>query len=761
MAGERADQPLLAHSPPAPGREGDPYSRHVEAVRNGALERAAAALKYAPNIPPSWLAAIEDAAVFHDLGKLDSQNQAALRRGRTGKLVWDHIDAGVAHLSKKEIQDWTAAWLVRAHHAPGLPCCAAHFDPDGLGHRLRGRRRDDDQDPRAEQRHQEQIKRTDEMLPKYMDHHVSSCGEYKAHRQRPEHGLRLRLALSCLVDADHADTAWAESRRLPPPISEPRWAERLDQLCRYVRELSPGDTPETQQRNARRAAFFEACLQSDERASMVACEGPVGIGKTTAVTAYLLRQCLAASPSLRRIIIVAPYTNILTQTAERLRAALVLPGEVADQVIVEHHHRADFTDLENRELAVLWQAPIVLTTAVSFFESLAACNPGALRKLHALPGSAVFLDEAHAALPVKLWPQNWLWLQELFKEWGCRFVFASGTLVRFWEESDIVVERTKLPELLPQDQAQSAFKAEQHRVKYKQWNDGSCITVNDLVEAVHAAPGPRLVILNTVQNAAVVAEELRKRDPKALHLSTALAPRDRARILARIQDRLGNHRKNWTLVATSCVEAGVDFSFRTAFRERFAIASTLQVGGRVNRHGEFDPDGGSVVYDFALDDKDRGITTHPAARASAPLLDQVLRQGRFSTESPADLVTWSMKQEIARVQTPQQLRDAEAKRDYPTVAELGRIIDSDTRLVVVSKRLEAKLKAGVPVNSRMLLEGSVQLWAQKVDRLDLEPIPHRGREIFAWPYQYDPQYLGIMKGMLQLDRFWDETLGII
>jgi len=104
------------------------------------------------------------------------------------------------------------------------------------------------------------------------------------------------------------------------------------------------------------------------------------------------------TPNLRRLIVVAPYTNILTQTAERLRRALVLPDERADEVVVEHHHRADFSDRANRELAVLWHAPIVLTTAVSFFETLAGCDPASLRKLHALPGSAVFLDEATSAL---------------------------------------------------------------------------------------------------------------------------------------------------------------------------------------------------------------------------------------------------------------------------------------------------------------------------------------------------------------------------
>src|SRR6185295_2566373 len=113
---------------------------------------------YAVDRQQGLLDAIDAAATFHDLGKLDSDTQAVLRRGRGGKLYWDHIDAGVAHLSSHK--DWMAAWLVRAHHAPGLPEKQEHFNPDNLGRKLRGRRRDD-ADP---QRHAEQIARTNEHL---------------------------------------------------------------------------------------------------------------------------------------------------------------------------------------------------------------------------------------------------------------------------------------------------------------------------------------------------------------------------------------------------------------------------------------------------------------------------------------------------------------------------------------------------------------------------------------------------------------------
>src|SRR3990172_13285185 len=161
----RGLQVPLAHSAPGVGAKGDPYARHVEAVRRGAIERAQALLRHAGNQPAGFLEAVDAAAMFHDFGKLDSDNQASLRRGRGSRLPWDHIDAGVAHLSS--VQDWMAAWLVRAHHAPGLPEKQAHFNPDNIGWRLRGRRRDDDD----LERHEEQIARTDANLRDYLRLH--------------------------------------------------------------------------------------------------------------------------------------------------------------------------------------------------------------------------------------------------------------------------------------------------------------------------------------------------------------------------------------------------------------------------------------------------------------------------------------------------------------------------------------------------------------------------------------------------------------
>ena len=164
-------------------------------------------------------------------------------------------------------------------------------------------------------------------------------------------------------------------------------------------------------------------VKADER--IVACDSPVGTGKTTAVMAHLLH--VAAERGLRRVFVVLPFTNIIDQSVDVYRRALVLDGESAGW---RGRRASPSRRVQRRELARLaatharWDAPIVVTTAVQFFETLAARETAALRKLHQVPGSAIFVDEAHAAMPAPLWPQMWQWLRELCDDWGCHLVLA-------------------------------------------------------------------------------------------------------------------------------------------------------------------------------------------------------------------------------------------------------------------------------------------------------------------------------------------------
>jgi CRISPR-associated endonuclease/helicase Cas3 len=780
MSGERPEP--VAHSPPRhdPNRQPQRYRLHVTAVREGARRRAEWALKYATSPPPGFVSTVVAAAVFHDLGKLDEANQGPLSRSRNEPLPRDrdHVDAGIAYSLAQG--DEAAAWLVRAHHAPpGIPSYGAE---KALPRELRGGRKRDPE----EGEHDALITHVDAHLAEYVALHEQVCG---VHRLEPAavdglHGLPMRLALSCLVDADHSDSAAYDAGIKTPMPGEDRvptcWAERLVRLEEVVAQKAHDAQAQGRGERVRdRSDFFRACLDTPVDASLATCEGPVGIGKTLAVTGNLLRraQQTEGRPELRHIFVVAPYTNIITQVVKELRAALVLSGEDPQEVVAEHHHRADFSSPENRGLATLWRAPVIVTTAVQFFETLASNSPGRLRKLHELPGSAVFLDEAHAALPARLWPQNWRWMRELAERWGCRFVFASGSLARFWELNRIVERPVDVPDLLPTtDEGQELharlLAREGERVRYECLGDG--LSTEDLCTRVRSKVGPRLVILNTVQTAALVAKRMRDAGYEVEHLSAALCPRDRERILRRVKARLRLERmvarcapngeevkrlRNWTLVATSLVEAGVDLSFSTAFRERASAASLIQVGGRVNRHRER---GGGLVFDFTLSLEEPGVTQNPDWKHARRVLEEMLEDDAINDRDPAEVVTEAIRSELDDlVKFVETLTRAERNRNYPEVARSGQVIEDDTVLVVVDEALRAKLERREKVDSHTLLRLSVQLRRHRIIERGLAQIPHRHEEIYAWGGLYDPNFLGVMEDVFRTDDVFSSEGGVI
>lgn len=734
----------LAKSAPKGKQRGQSYRNHVFHVWRWALMFATAMRDYAPKEWASVIEAIKIAAYYHDLGKLDPLIQRVFVQG-SGALVVDHVDAGVAHLLNHE--NFMGAWLVRSHHGPGLPSKSKHFGVvDAM--RLRGGRHATHKDEKWKW----QCSRTDEFLDRYLAIHQSVLGKYPVQAYKARHGLCMRLALSCLVDADHSASAHFDSGWRRPRKIEPRWLERLECLDKYVAALGGDDSD----RNRERADFYRDCREYKTDQRIVSCEGPVGIGKTTAVLAYLLKR--AHEENLRHIIIVAPYTNILSQTAGMVREAIVLDGEQADEVVVEHHHRAEFESEAARSLSTLWSAPIVLTTAVQFFETLAACHPTQLRKLLELPGSAIFIDESHAALPVRLWPQNWKWLCELADQWRCTFVLASGSQARFWMHEQIVSKCVRhLPEMLLPELAERTRRTEQRRVSFRNLHNVGGLDA--LVEKVPEQPGPRLVIMNTVQSAAVVAHWLRNDGKACLHLSTALCPADREKIIKRIKERLKDRTDtDWTLVATSCVEAGVDLSFRTAFREAFSVASLIQTSGRVNRHCEYNDDGGGMLFSFVIE-RGNGISHHPEAKISAQFVAELRDNTDFA--DPGTLVTKTMIRELMAHGgiAHDRLREAEAQKDYPKVAENGRVITTDTRTVVVEKRLIKRLEEGEHVSSREIMQGSVQLWSNKIEKLGMVSLPGRS-DLYVWKDKYS-RFLGIMAGILRTEAFWTEDCGIL
>ena len=700
------------------------YEAHVRGVCERAGKYAAEAECYSVKANGILSAIVRDSALLHDLGKLEERNQSVLceQSRRRRHLPVDHTDAGSAALQK--MGSGCAAMLVYSHHQ-GLPDLSTEFAARGCSIFRNG-----NAEVRAE---------TDAALPALLRQHEALFPrkpnkEVQAYDGDP--AVFLRMALSCLADADHGDTA-AAFGQTEKAMPELRPQERLAALDHYVSKFG-----ETDERSSLRRELYQSCRSAEAHSGFSVCGSPVGSGKTTAVMAHLLEQ--ACKRNARRIFVVLPYTSIIRQSVDIYRKALVLPGETPEDVVAELHSRADFEDIETRYLTALWRAPIVVTTAVAFFETLSSHNPAALRRLHELPGSLIFVDEAHSALPIRLLPLAWHWMNVLADEWSCYWVLASGSLVRYWELqplSGLSMPQPEIAELVRPDLQRELSRYESSRITFR-WREKP-IGRKELPKWVQEAPGPRLLILNTVQSAAVIAADMAAEfgQPHVEHLSTALTPEDRGNTIDRIRRRLADpDDADWTLVATSCVEAGVDFSFRTGFREISSLLSLLQAAGRVNRHGRNTE---AVMWSFSLQD-DSMLPKNPALDVSAAVLRSYFQKRLPITP---ELSTRSMQDELVRDDSCMSaicdFAELEAAQQFRTLAQKFRVIDQKTVLAVPDDSMASAIAEG-RASWQELQRHAVSVRKEKIVLWHLREIADG---IYQWTLGYD-SFLGYMHGVL-------------
>lgn len=706
------------------------YSAHIRGVSSLAHEYVRDVVSYSKCDEKLLLQVVDKASAYHDLGKLNKDNQDVLS-GRTASksLPRNHVDAGTAHfLNSKNISAFSAA-AIQAHHI-GFPDFSAEMNNGDAIFRDVSIASDVDRElPELEAIH---------------DKLIENDFTYGVEEIKGNQSVFFRMLLSCIADADHSNTA-IHYQKYPTKAQTVllRPIERLEQLDRCVSELKLNSAND--ERNVLRNEMYHACRDADIDSGISSCDSPVGSGKTTAVMANLLAQ--AENRGLRRIFVVLPFTNIIKQSVETYRDMLVLPGENADEVVAELHHRADFESEDTRYLTALWRAPIVVTTAVTFFETLASNSPATLRRLHELPGSAIFVDEAHAALPASLLPLAWKWINIYATEWNCYWVLASGSLNRFWTIPEIADAKisNSVPEIVNGELRRRLSVYENRRISYH--SDLFPKDTVELADWIVDFPGPRLVIMNTVQSAAVLADYFAEHFGRGHveHLSTALTSDDRDKTLKRVKSRLkSTEDTNWTFIATSCVEAGVNLSFRNGFRELGSLVSLLQASGRVNREGML---GDSEMWTFCISE-DGMLKHNPGLKQSAAVLKGYFDRNR--TIAP-ELSTQSISDEIVLYGLSgkhKKLMFAEELQNFPKVELDFKVIDTDTRLAVVDSTVADRLQYG-RLDWHELQKVSVQIAKYKLEELKTPIIIDN---IYRWNLDYD-DFLGYMAGIVKLKKY--------
>ncbi|MCG5242232.1 CRISPR-associated endonuclease Cas3'' [Azospirillum doebereinerae] len=414
----------------------------------------------------------------------------------------------------------------------------------------------------------------------------------------------IRMLFSCLVDADRLETERfyarfdAEARGKTAARGCPLTVEDLrDRLDAHLLRFKDKDGPV----NALRAEVLAGVrAKAEEAPGLFSLTVPTGGGKTLASLAFALDH--AVRHGLRRVIYVIPFTSIVEQTADVFREALG-----SDDAVLEHHSGFDFdppsrktrrktaeSDDEApdgaRKLRLAsenWDRPVVVTTSVQFFESLFASHPSSCRKLHAIAGSVVILDEAQT-LPLKCLRPCLETLRELARGYRTSVVLCTATQPAVTVEAGFAGGLDTVRELAPDP-----------RDLYRRLKR---VTVAHLPEPLDDETlAERLLdetqvlcIVNNRRHARDLLRRIRGEDG-ARHLSTCLCAAHRRAELASIREEL-ELKRPVRLVSTSLVEAGVDFSFPTVYRAMAGLDSIAQAAGRCNRNGDLPELGRVFVF---------------------------------------------------------------------------------------------------------------------------------------------------------------------
>lgn len=496
----------------------------------------------------------------HDIGKCSDEFQKRLMGGP--KV--DHATAGALECAKAG--EDLAACCVVGHHGglpnfgnprvdyPGAPSCVGR-------------------------------------LKKGMNGGIPACywtgtlpkpGKLPAFRDRFTVSLWTRMLYSCLVDADYLDTEAFMQEQPQNRGGYDTIPVLFDRLNTYIKQNFHGDT----ELNRNRSAILSQCLDAGSQPRGVySLTVPTGGGKTVSSLAFALKH--AVENGLDRVIYVIPYTSIIEQNAAVFRRIL------GENNVVEHHSGVTFDDEEEtnernlfqRLASENWDAPVIVTTAVQFFESLYANRPSQCRKLHNMANSVIIFDEAQMIPTCHLLPCVGA-VANLIFHFRATAVLCTATQPVLEDLFRRFCPELRVKELCPQvKENYQVFR----RVTYR---DSGKLSDEGLAEELRQK-NQVLCIVNTRRQAqriyALLPQEGR------YHLSTLMYPAHRKAALDIVRQRLQGG-KPCRVVSTSLIEAGVDVDFPAVYREIAGLDSIAQAAGRCNREGKREADRSVVTY---------------------------------------------------------------------------------------------------------------------------------------------------------------------
>jgi CRISPR-associated endonuclease/helicase Cas3 len=520
---------------------------------------------------------------WHDLGKYSNAFQNYIKAANAigddshrsevkGKV--DHSTAAAQFaIERFELRGRLLSYCFAGHHA-GLPDWDDGQSQSGLKQRLK--KQIPDWSTGAP------IKLTEQSFPG-----MPSIGEPKP--DNADHAafrvsFWLRMIFSTLVDADFLATEafMSPDRKASRPENEVTLADLRNVVEAKLNDLESNAT-DTNVNRIRKQVSADCLTKADLPPGFFSMEVPTGGGKTLASLRFALNH--AMQHDLRRVIFAVPFTSIIEQNAKVYRD---LFAELGDNTVLEHHSNLDPENetTTNRLQAENWDAPLVVTTNVQFFESLFASRTSRCRKLHRIANSVIVLDEAQT-LPIELLQPTLLALRELVDTFGCSVVLCSATQPALsWRDNFPIGIKNVRPIIEDSAKLHQSLKRTKVRVAGKIEDEELASQLADCSQV--------LCIVNTRNHAAETFERLTENDSSGcFHLSTRMCAAHRMEKLDEIRRRL-KAGEPCRVVSTQLIEAGVDVDFPVVYRVSCGLDSLAQAAGRCNREGLLES--GEVIF---------------------------------------------------------------------------------------------------------------------------------------------------------------------
>lgn len=567
------------------------------------------------------------AGMLHDVGKYAPSFQKLIR-GEIQKDPGGHAARGAA-LAWLRRSSGPAAFAIVGHHS-GIPNCN-----DGAGSMVT---RTHDAEHEAEALWTNALLDCPEL--------AEALESLPVARNRKGIDLHTRMLFSCLVDADRLDTA---ARSLSAETLRPR--ERLATLLSYIEARASG-VPEGPIKTVR-AQVLKDCMRAGSfRENLLSITVPTGGGKTLASLALALQRAIEQRDKVRRIIVVIPYLSIIEQNAQVFKEAL---GAGA----VLEHHSGNFEPLrvqgdrfiadpgdedasyklrERSPATENWDAPIIVTTSVRFFESLFSNRPSDLRRLHNVAGSIVILDEVQT-LPRKFLNPLLSAMRGLADGWNTTFVFCTATQPAFEksvrsDKSDPRWDTGTVREVI----SNSAAHFQSLRRVSVDWNLEKPLPWPELARLMLQSR-QALGIVNLRDHAAELFKALLAVSPDSgwlFHLSTRMCAAHRLARFAEIRKRL--HAGEPCVVAsTQLIEAGVDLDFPAVFRALAPLDAIVQAAGRCDREGRLTENLGRPGGKMTVFRTEDGKTPPHEYKEATEITSAMANSAPLSIDDPATM----------------------------------------------------------------------------------------------------------------------------